>query len=144
MKRKARKPSNRPNRQPSGVVTTLVEDPVPHVLVQVTGVMDEKSVTSIFKRAGEKLAELTPKRVLVDLRECRVALSISDMNGLVKMIAAAFAGTVERLAVVLQARDILPEKFFEPALTSRGLPTLATADYAEGIYWLSSRLRPGY
>jgi hypothetical protein len=50
---------------------------------------------------------------------------------------------VERLAVVLQARDILPEKFFEPALTSRGLPTLATPDYPEAVYWLSSKLRPG-
>jgi len=39
--------------------------------------------------------------------------------------------------------DILPEKFFEPALTSRGVPTLATVDYDEGLYWLSSKLRPG-
>jgi len=38
----------------------------------------------------------------------------------------------------------LPEKFFEPALTSRGVPTLVTADYAEGVYWLSSRMRPGH
>jgi hypothetical protein len=144
MKKKARKSSSRPDRQRSAIVTTLAEDPVPHLVVQVSGVLDEKSMTSIFKRAGERVAALAPKRVLVDLRSCRVALSISDMNGLVKMVAAAFTGTVERLAVVMQAREILPEKFFEPALTSRGLPTVVTADYAESVYWLSSRLRPGH
>ncbi len=144
MKKKARKPSKQPDRERIRLATTLVEDPVPHLLVQVSGALDEKSMESIFKQAGEAVATLRPNRVLVDLRDCRVELSISDMNGLVKMIAAGFAGTVERIAVVMQERDILPEKFFEPALTSRGLPTLATADYAEGVYWLSSKLRPGH
>jgi hypothetical protein len=144
MKKKRRKSSSSPGRQRTSVVTTLADDPVPHTLVQVSGVLDEKSMTSIFKRSGERVAALASKRVLVDLRNCRVALSISDMNGLVKMVAAAFSGTVERFAVVMQARDMPPEKFFEPALTSRGLPTLVTADYAEGVYWLSSRLRPGH
>ena len=144
MKRKAQKASKRPDRERSKVVATVVEDPVSHLLVQVSGVLDEKSMDGILKRAGERVAALASKRVLIDLRECKVALSISDMNGLVKMVAAAFAGSVERFAVVMQEREILPEKFFEPALTSRGLPTLVTADYAEGLYWLSSRLRPGH
>jgi hypothetical protein len=143
MKKKATRPASRPSRQRTAIVVKVVEDPVPHLLVQLSGVLDESSMASIFERAKERVAAANAKRVLIDMRECRVALSISDLHGLVKMVAAAFAGTVERLAVVLQERDILPEKFFEPALTSRGLPTLATPDYAEGVYWLSSKLRPG-
>jgi hypothetical protein len=143
MKTRRTRSLNSATRRRSAVVATAVDDPVPHLLVQISGVLDADSMAGIFKRAGDKVAAASPKRVLVDMRECRVALSISDMNGLVKMIAAAFAGTVEKLAVVLQAHDILPEKFFEPALTSRGVPTLATPDYAEALYWLSARLRAG-
>jgi hypothetical protein len=143
MKRRAKRPLESTTRPRTAVVATLVEEPIPHLLVQISGVLDADSMAGIFKRAGERVAAANLKRVLVDMRECRVALSISDMHGLVKMIAAAFAGTVDRLAVVLQARDILPEKFFEPALTSRGVPTLATPDFDEGLYWLSARLRPG-
>jgi hypothetical protein len=143
MKTRTRPALDSVKRRRTTVVATSVEDPVPHLLVQISGLLDADSMAGIFRRAGQKVAAASSKRVLVDMRECRVALSIADMHGLVKMIAAAFAGTVERLAVVLQVRDILPEKFFEPALTSRGVPTLATPDYAEGLYWLASRLRPG-
>ena len=109
----------------------------------MVGVLDESSVADFFRMAGEAIVAANAKRVLVDLRECKVTLSISDMHGLVKMVAGGLSGTMERLSLLLQERDILPEKFFEPALTSRGLPTLATTDPEEAVYWLSTKLRPG-
>jgi hypothetical protein len=130
---------------PSRVLVTAVsiEAPVPHLQLRVSGVLDESSMAGFFEKAGEEVRAAKAKRVLVDLRECKVTLSISDMHGLVKMVASEFSGTVERLSLLLQERDILPEKFFEPALTSRGLPTLATTDDEEALYWLSTKLRPG-
>jgi len=58
------------------------------------------------------------------------------------MVAGRFAGQVERLALVLAVSDISPEKFFEPALTSRGLPTLATTSLDNAVDWLAAKLRP--
>jgi hypothetical protein len=128
---------------PGAPVTAVsVETPVPHLLVRMVGVVDESSVTDFFRTAGEKIRAVQAKRVLVDLRECKVTLSISDMHGLAKLVASDFSGTVERLSVLMQERDILPEKFFEPALTSRGLPTRVTSDHEDAVYWLSTKLRP--
>jgi len=133
-----------PPEAPSLEFTSVaVEQPVAHLLLRTSGVLDENSVTTFFQRASEILLASKPKRVLVDLRESKVTLSISDMHGLVKMAASGLSGLVGRLAVVLKESDILTEKFFEPALTRRGLPTLATTDYEEALYWLSSKLRPG-
>ena len=66
------------------------------------------------------------------------------MNELVKAVAGTFAGSVGRLAIVLQRRDMPSEKFFEAALTSRGVPTFATTDYDEAMFWLLSRLSSGW
>jgi hypothetical protein len=44
--------------------------------------------------------------------------------------------------LVLAVSDISPEKFFEPALTSRGLPTLATTSLDNAVDWLAAKLRP--
>jgi len=131
-----------PVQEGAVVVVELVETPVSYVRLRVSGVLDENSVAGFFARV-EAVKPLQAKRVLVDLRECRVVLSISDMHGLVKLVAGAFVGSMERLALVLHERDILAEKFFEPALTSRGLPTLATTDPDDALDWLSAKLRPG-
>jgi hypothetical protein len=145
MKRKAKKAkvAKRALPERETIFAEMVESPVPHLLLRISGVFDEQSAAGIFERLSARLTLSKAKRVLVDMRDCRVSLTISDMHGLVKMIAGAFVGSLERLSVLLQARDILPEKFFEPALSSRGLPTLVTADYDEAVYWISSRLRPG-
>lgn len=124
----------------AGAVT---DHPVPHLLLCASGVLDESSLTDFFERASQLVLGSRAKRVLVDLRASKVTLSISDMHGLVKMAATRFAGVVERLSLVLTPSDILPEKFFEPALSRRGVPTLATGDYDEAVYWISSKLRPG-
>jgi hypothetical protein len=121
----------------------LMVEPVVYLLLRTSGVLDETSVGDFFERVSHSVLASKAKRVLVDLRECKVTLTISDMHDLVKLVAPGFAGVVERLAIVVTKSDILPEKFFEPALTSRGVPTLATVDYDEGLYWLSSKLRPG-
>lgn len=124
------------------VVAERVEAPVPYLLLRMSGVIDESSMPGLFEQAGANVLAAKAKRVLVDLRDCTVQLSISDMHGLVKMIAGAFVGSVERLSLLLQARDLLPEKFVEPALNSRGLLTLATDDYDEAVYWIASKLPP--
>jgi hypothetical protein len=133
-----------PSEQPSVTFTSaFAELPVHHLLLRASGVVDENSVNGFFERISPILSSSNAKRVLVDLRDCKVVLSISDMHGLVKLAARAFSGVVDRLALVLKEGDILPEKFFEPALTSRGLPTFATTDYDEAVDWLAAKLRPG-
>lgn len=156
MKRKATKgskpksPGQEPERvaaetPPSSIEVTgsLTDVPVAHLQLRAFGVLDEDSVADFFARASQSVLASKAKRVLVDLRDSKVTLTISDMHDLVKMAATGFSGVVDRLAIVLTENDILREKFFEPALTSRGVPTLATIDYDEALYWLSSKLRPG-
>jgi hypothetical protein len=137
--------NDNPPKQSSMLFTAeSVAAPTPHFALRASGVLDESSMVSFFERVEKMISSSNARRVLVDLRGASVALSISDMHGLVKMAAGRFAGTVDRLSVVLKESDILPEKFFEPALTNRGLPTLATTDYDEALDWLSAKLRPGY
>lgn len=157
MKRKSTKSSTRkavPSEVEDAAVKTsslrrvdltseLKVSPVSHVLLRTSGVLDESSLGDFFARASQAVLASGAKRVLVDLRGSKVTLSISDMHDLVKMAATGFSGVLERLAIVMTESDILREKFFEPALTSRGVPTLATTEYEEGLYWLSSKLRPG-
>jgi hypothetical protein len=125
------------------VTSVLTDDPVPHLVLRASGVLDESSLPDFFASASQSVLTSKAKRVLVDLRGAKITLSISDLHDLVKMAATRFLGVVERLAIVPTESDILREKFFEPALTSRGVPTLATVDYDEALYWLSSKLRPG-
>jgi hypothetical protein len=125
------------------VTSVLTDDPVPHLVLRASGVLDENSLPDFFACASQLVLASKAKRVLVDLRGAKITLSISDLHDLVKMAATGFSGVVDRLAIVPTESDILREKFFEPALTSRGVPTLATADYDEALYWLSSKLRPG-
>ncbi len=125
------------------VTVVAVAEPVAHLLLRVSGTLDEGSLSGYFQRLGAVILDAKARRVLLDLRACSVRLSIADMHGLVKMIAGQFAGVVDKLAVVMAPSDILPEKFFEPALTSRGVPTLATASFDDAVDWLAAKLRPG-
>jgi hypothetical protein len=99
-------------------------------------------VVHLFEQVRDEVKRHTSKRVFVDLRESEVELTISDMTGLAKMVAAAFAGEIERLVLLLRAEDILAEKFFEPSVNSRGVPTLATSDLEEAVYWLTAKRKP--
>lgn len=123
------------------VAATAMDKPVAHLLLRLSGHLDENTAKPLFERVREVLQAAKPNRVLIDLRACSIVLTISDMHDLVKMSAAGFAGRVHRLALVVQIRDILSEKFFEPALTRRGIPTLVTASYDEAVDWLSASLR---
>jgi hypothetical protein len=153
-KAKTRKPSAAVQTGPTGensppapasvpITVVSLDSLAPHLLLRASGVLDEGSLAGFFKSASEQIAASGAKRVLVDLRECELTLSISDMNGLAKMVASSFSGSLERMAVVLRPRDILTEKFFEPALTSRGLPTLVASDYDDAVYWLGAKLPSG-
>jgi len=44
--------------------------------------------------------------------------------------------------LVLRPQDVLAEKFFEPSVSNRGVPTFVTTDADEGIYWVTAKLRP--
>jgi hypothetical protein len=125
------------------IVAEKAADPVPHLLLRVSGILDEDSLSDYFERVGQAIVDTQSRRILADLRTCSVRLSIADMHGLVKMAAARFAGFVDRLALVLSPSDIPPEKFFEPALTSRGVPTMATETFDDAVDWLAAKLRLG-
>ena len=58
------------------------------------------------------------------------------------MVATTFAGVLERFALLLLPQDVLAEKFFEPSVSSRGLPTFVTTDPEEATYWISAKVRP--
>ena len=118
-----------------------VEAEVPYTEVLIREPVTEDSMVQLFERARIELARREARRVLVDLRDAEVRLSISDLNGLAKMIIASFGATVERLAVVLRPADLPAEKFFEPSMRNRGLPTFATVDLGDAIDWLMAKAR---
>ncbi len=121
------------------VLTKLVETPAPYLEVAVRERLTEASLVRVFEEVRVVVMRYRPKRVFIDLRQSAIVLTISDLNGLAKLVAGTFAGVVDRLALLLRPQDILAEKFFEPSVSSRGLPTLVTADLNDAIDWLTAK-----
>ena len=141
---KKAKAAPRPKRKPVAVATVaskLVDGPIPYLEVIVTEKVTEESSVRLFEHVQGEISRLSAKRVLIDVRGGSVALTISDMLGLAKMVAAAFVGILERFALLLRPQDVLAEKFFEPSVNSRGLPTFVTTDPEEATYWISAKIR---
>jgi hypothetical protein len=42
----------------------------------------------------------------------------------------------------MRPQDVLSEKFFEPSVSNRGLPTFVTSDPEEATYWIAAKLGP--
>jgi len=117
----------------------MVQGRVAYLEISVAATVTEDSVVGIFESVRKKILGSKLRRVLVDVRQGRVDLTISDLLDLAKRVAA-LAGSLERLAMVLRPQDLLAEKFFEPSVSSRGIPTLVTVDADEAVYWLTSPL----
>ena len=115
---------------------------IPYLEVTIRDQVTEDSMVRLFEHVRGEISRSQVKRVLVDLREGSVALSISDMLGLAKMVATTFVGVLERFALLLRPQDVLAEKFFEPSVSNRGLPTFETTDPAEAADWIAAKLRP--
>jgi hypothetical protein len=49
------------------------------------------------------------------------------------LIAANFATKIERFAIVPRPMDMPSEKFVEPSLIHRGLPTYVTQDFDDAV-----------
>jgi hypothetical protein len=125
------------------ILARIVEGPVPYLEVTVRERVTEASLGGLFERVRGEISRYQAKRLLVDLRGGSIALTISDMLGLAKMVTATFAGVLERFALLLRPQDVLSERFFEPSVNNRGLPTLVTTDSEEAAYWIASKLRLG-
>ena len=115
---------------------------IPYLELTIREQVTEDSMVRLFDQARVEISRSQVKRVLVDLREGSVALSISDMLGLAKMVATTFVGVLERFALLLRPQDVLAEKFFEPSVSNRGLPTFETTDPAEAADWIAAKLKP--
>ncbi len=115
---------------------------IPYLEVTIREQVTEDSMVRLFEQVRGEISSSQVKRILLDLREGSVALSISDLHGLAKMVATTFVGVLERFALVLRPQDVPPEKFFEPSVSNRGLPTFVTVDPAEAADWIAAKLRP--
>lgn len=138
------KAAPKPKRKRAAVATVvgrMVEGPIPYLEVIVRERVTEDSMVRLFERTRGEIALHHAQRVLVDLREGSVTLTISDMLGLAKMVTTAFAGVLQRFALLMRPQDVLSEKFFEPSVSSRGLPTFVTTDPEEATYWISAKIR---
>jgi hypothetical protein len=120
----------------------LVDGSISYLEVTIREQVTEDSMVRLFESVRGEISRSQVKRVLVDLREGSVVLTISDLHGLAKMVATTFAGVLERFALVLRPQDVLAEKFFEPSVSNRGLPTFVTTDPAEAADWIAAKLRP--
>jgi hypothetical protein len=136
-------PPKRKRAANSTVLARMVEGPVPYLEVTVRERVTEASMGGVFERVRGEISRYQAKRLLVDVRGGSVALTISDMLGLAKMVTATFAGVLERFALLLRPQDVLSERFFEPSVNNRGLPTLVTTDSEEAVYWIATKLRLG-
>lgn len=139
----AKASSKRKREAPATIVVRPVEGSIPYLEVTIGTRVTESSMVSVFERVRDEVFSHQAKRLLVDLREGSFALSISDMYGLAKLVTGSLAGVLERFALLLRPQDVLSERFFEPSVNNRGLPTLVTTDPEEGIYWITTKLRQG-
>jgi hypothetical protein len=126
----------------ASVFARTVEMEVPFLEVVLRERVTEESVVRLFEEIRAEVLRHTPRRVFVDMRESSVELSISDMAGLAKMVGMNFAGAIDRLVLLLRPQDMLAEKFFEPSVSSRGVPTLTTTDLGDALHFLTAKLRP--
>ena len=136
-------PPKRKRAADATILARMVEGPVSYLEVTVRERVTEASLGGLFERVRGEISCYQAKRILVDLRGGSVVLTISDMLGLAKMVTATFAGVLERFALLLRPQDVLSERFFEPSVNNRGLPTLVTTDSEEAAYWIASKLRLG-
>jgi len=120
----------------------LIAGSIPYLEVAIREQVSEDSMVRLFENVRSEILRCPVKRVLVDLRQGSVALTFSDLHGLAKLVATAFVGVLERLALVLRPEDVPAEKFFESSVNNRGLPTWVTADAEEATYWIAAKLRP--
>jgi hypothetical protein len=120
----------------------MVETPAPYAEVSIHEPVTEDSIERLFELTRTELLRHSARRVLVDMSDAPMALSISDLNGLTKLVSGNFAGVVERLAVVVRPADVPTEKFFEPAMINRGMPTYVTLDVSDAIDWLTAKFLP--
>jgi len=126
----------------SRLAVRMVDEPAPYAEVTVHEPVTEESIERLFEHARIELLHQKPRRVLIDMSGVLMALSISDLNGLTKLIAASYAGIVTRLAIVLRPVDLPSEKFFEPSMSNRGLPTYVSQNRNDAIDWLTANLLP--
>jgi hypothetical protein len=146
---KTKKPSSKASPKPKGrrqavatVMAKMAESNVPYLDVTIRERVTEDSIVQLFERVRGEIFRHQAKRVLVDLREGSISLTISDLHGLAKMVVATLAGVLDRLALVLCPQDALSEKFFETSVSNRGLPTFVTTDLEEAHYWITAKFRP--
>jgi hypothetical protein len=128
--------------KPAPVVAQKVETPFAYLELRLLESVTEDSLPRLFAAVKDAILSSGSDKVLVDMRQASIALTISDLLGLVKMTVASFAGVIQCFAMVLRPADILAEKFFEPAVTNRGLPALVTTEYEDAIYWLGKKHSP--
>lgn len=138
-KRRAAKPAAKAPPVVSAVSVRMIDQPAPYAEVIVHEPITEQSMERLFQASAVELLRLRPRRVLVDMTGTRVALSISDLNGLAKLVTGSFAGIVEQMAMVMRFEDAPAEKFFEPAMSNRGMPTFVCFDRNEAIDWITAR-----
>ena len=113
------------------------KDRASYLEISIPMPVTEASMVAVFESVRSELLGSQERRVLVDLRQGQVDLSISDLHDLAKRVAT-LAGSLEGLALVLRPQDLLADKFFEPSVNNRGIPTLATDDADEAVYWLTT------
>jgi hypothetical protein len=138
-KRPAPKPVPKPAAVPPSVSVRTIDEPATYAEVIVHEPITEHSMERLFQVSAVELLRLRPRRVLVDMSQVPVVLSVSDLNGLAKLVSGSFAGIVERMAMVLRVEDTPPEKFFEPAMRNRGMPTFVCYHRSEAVDWLTAR-----
>jgi hypothetical protein len=127
--------------KPLNVESAVAETSPAYLVVKVRERVTEASAVPIFEAISREIRQHGSERVLVDLRDSTVQLTISDIFGVAKLTASTFAGVLERLALLVRPEHLLSEKFFEPSVSSRGIPALVTSDAAEAEYWITSKTK---
>jgi hypothetical protein len=144
-KPRARKTRSRTGSKPAkapSVLAQTVESPVPFLEVAVRERVTEASMMRVFEQVCAEVLTHNQRRVFVDMRESEIVLTISDKADMAKLIGKLFAGKIDRLACLLRPQDMPAEKFFEPSVSTRGVPTLTTTDLGDAIHWLTTSLLP--
>lgn len=76
------------------LVVRPVDGPTPYLELLIRESVTEASMEPLFACIVPAILRHRPSRVLVDMREASVDLTISDLNELAKLVAANLAGVL--------------------------------------------------
>lgn len=101
------------------------------------GTLDMDVSLAVLKRIRSVTEEREDYRVLVDLRQARSALSLTDIWYIARELETCADTFRRKTALLTRENSREPAEFFELSAQNRGFRVRVFTDFEAAIYWLS-------